>query len=135
MAVSPAQIISLTQIGKSGHPELHNQNFYGFSVGGHDYVMTGGIYHNGVAAHHENCPERELLGAEGGEPARGYVNISNNHLVYYFDVAYLLLTPSVSVRGQIIDSGRQWIEGKSGICRTSRSAALEGSTDRDYRGS
>ncbi|MCH2043855.1 MAG: T9SS type A sorting domain-containing protein [Saprospiraceae bacterium] len=61
---------------------VHGAEFWGFGSGWNEDVLVGGLYHNGVAVRHENYPDKDFLSIAGGEPPTGYVNPSDNKLIY-----------------------------------------------------
>ncbi len=74
-----------------GQPEfrmygVHGADYWGFGSGWNEDVLTGGMYHNGNNAYHENYGLGNHLELGGGEAPTGYVNPGRNRKTYYSDI-------------------------------------------------
>ncbi|PCJ01078.1 MAG: hypothetical protein COB15_01195 [Flavobacteriales bacterium] len=99
---------------------LHGQDFWGFDIGWHEDVMVGGLFHNGVTAHYKNYPDRFNINLAGGEPQTGYVNPSQNKLVYYYEVGSLIpdnigQAPTTIVQRPFAPNESPWPAYRSGL--------------------
>ena len=71
------------QTAKIQHRGIDAAEFWGFNTGWNEDVFTGGRYHNGNAAYHENYGLGNAIRVGGVEEPTGYVNPLNNRKVYY----------------------------------------------------
>ncbi len=60
--------------------------YWGFSHGWNEDTWTGGRYHNGNAAYHENYGVGETVFLGGAETATGYINPLDNRTMHFSDI-------------------------------------------------
>jgi photosystem II stability/assembly factor-like uncharacterized protein len=87
-----------------GQPEfrmygVHGADYWGFGSGWNEDVLTGGMYHNGNNAYHENYGQGNHLELGGGEAPTGYVNPGKNRRTYYSDIGGRIIPQELT--GQI----------------------------------
>ena len=102
--------------------------YWGLGQGWNEDVVTGGRYHNGNGAWHENYPAGVFVNLGGAEAPSGYVNQGENRKVYHSDISGKLLPQSpgqtatnipnysmfpnesyiVSQTGELVSDPRSW---------------------------
>lgn len=75
---------------------LSGSAYWALGQGWNEDVITGGRYHNGNGAHHENYGNGVFISLGGGESPTGYVNQGENRKVHHSDIPSKLLPETLT---------------------------------------
>lgn len=92
------------QTCRNANSGIHGSTYWGFSQGWNKDIMTGGRYHNGNAAYHENYGTGETIFLGGAEAPTGYVNPLHNNRMYFSDISARNIGDSLNVGSTNISS-------------------------------